>query len=1009
MFFAFRFASLTLVVGLIIQATVAAQQPKTGQIIKDEFQGREIQIEITAPLAPNDALKTIHVKPGFKVELVAAEPLVVDPIAFDWGPDGRLWVVEMRDYPNGLDWHGPADTKNKPGGRVKVLRDKDGDGKYDEAATFLDHLSYPTGIKVWRRGVLITAAPEIIYAEDTNGDDVADVKKPLFRGFGEGNQQHRVNGLRWGYDGWLYVGNGDSGGRIKSLLTGEEFNISGRDLRINPDTGAMEAQSGQTQFGRNRDDFGNWFGGNNSNPIWHYVLDDHYLRRNPHVATPEVKHHISKVPGPAPVFPKSKTLARFNDFDRANRFTSACSPVIYRDTWLGDYYYGNCFVCEPVHNLVHHELVQADGLTFLAERPKDESSSEFLASTDSWFRPVMCSTGPDGALYIADMYRFVIEHPQWIPEGLQRKIDLKLGDDKGRIYRVYREGKPPRPLVRLDQLDAKGLVATLNSPNGPQRDLAQQLLVWSKPEDAIPLLSSLARSADLPQVRGQSLATLQLLEGLSAETLLAALADGNRGVAKEAVRLSEPFLEKSADLRVAISKLAKVDDNPLRMQIAYSVGEVHQGQEALSWAVDVLLELQTAIARFEHDPFGVGYQIDKNLKYGVFSSLHKENAQVLIERPGVAEPGSPASALFTAALPLLDSEALRKVAARALEREPAEADLATLQRLGLILEVVDQKKTPREQQLGLDLIRKIDSFLTQARKLATSPAETKDEIALRVEAIRLLVYSRSKDESDLQLLGSLLRPQEAPEVQSAALLALVRRSDARAPELLLSNWNSHTPQTRQNILNVLLVRDDWAGKLLTEIEAGKIEPSQLDASRRQAFLVHKSPALRQRAEKLFQAAGSDDRRQVLESYQDVLKLSPDADRGKAVFAKRCAACHKLGEVGHDVGPSLVALTDRSPAVMLTAIIDPNRAVEDKFREYQILTTDGQSLTGILLVETSTSLTLLKAGQSQTTLPRNQVEELRATGKSLMPDGLERDMSKQDLADLLDFLQNLKRK
>ena len=366
-----------------------AQSSKVGQVIKDQFQGREITIEITAPLTPDDALKSINVKPGFKIELVAAEPLVVDPVAFDWGPDGRLWVVEMRDYPNGLDWHGPTDTKNKPGGRVKVLRDKDGDGKYDEAATFLDNLSYPTGIKVWRKGVLITAAPEIIYAEDTNGDGEADVTKPLFRGFGEGNQQHRVNGLRWGYDGWLYVGNGDSGGRIKSLLTGEELNISGRDLRINPDTGAMEAQSGQTQFGRTRDDFGNWFGGNNSNPIWHYVLDDHYLRRNPHLAVPEVKQQISKDPGPAKVYPTSKTLARFNDFDRANRFTSACSPTIYRDNWLGDDFYGNCFICEPVHNLVHRELMQPAGLSFLATRAADEQTTEFLTSTDSWFRPVM--------------------------------------------------------------------------------------------------------------------------------------------------------------------------------------------------------------------------------------------------------------------------------------------------------------------------------------------------------------------------------------------------------------------------------------------------------------------------------------------------------------------------------------------------------------------------------------------------------------------------------------------
>jgi putative membrane-bound dehydrogenase-like protein len=234
--------------------------------------------EIPPPLSPEESLKAIVLRPGMKVELVAAEPLVVDPVAFDWGPDGRLWVVEMRDYPNGMDGRG------KPGGRVKVLDDDDGDGRYDRATLFLDELPFPTGVKVWREGVLITAAPDILFAKDTDGDGRADSVEKLYSGFGEGNQQHRVNGLRWGLDNWLHVGNGDSHGRVKSNRTGEVVNLSSRDTRIRPDDGRIEATSGNTQFGRERDDWDNWFGGNNSNPMWHYVLDDRYLRRNPHVA-----------------------------------------------------------------------------------------------------------------------------------------------------------------------------------------------------------------------------------------------------------------------------------------------------------------------------------------------------------------------------------------------------------------------------------------------------------------------------------------------------------------------------------------------------------------------------------------------------------------------------------------------------------------------------------------------------------------------------------------------------
>ena len=183
---------------------------------------------VPGPKSPDVSLASIKMRPGLKIELVAAEPLVVDPVAFDWGPDGRLWVVEMRDYPRGMD------GKGKPGGRVKVLTDTDGDGRYDKADVFLDDLPFPTGVKVWRNGVLVTAAPKIFYAEDTDGDRRADKIETLYEGFGEGNQQHRVNGLRWGLDNWLYVGNGDSGGNIRSLKTKAEVDVAATICAFGP-------------------------------------------------------------------------------------------------------------------------------------------------------------------------------------------------------------------------------------------------------------------------------------------------------------------------------------------------------------------------------------------------------------------------------------------------------------------------------------------------------------------------------------------------------------------------------------------------------------------------------------------------------------------------------------------------------------------------------------------------------------------------------------------------------
>ena len=325
--------------------------------------------------------------PGFEVELVAAEPLVQSPIAFAWGADGKLWVVEMGDYPLG------EDGKGKPGGRIKYLEDTNGDGKYTKATLFLDGLSFPTSVMPWGRGVIVTCAPEIFYAEDTDGDGKADVRRQLFVGFHPGNPQHRVNSLVWGLDNWIYCANGDSGGQIRSVKTGAEVDIRGRDFRIRPDEGLIDPQAGQTQYGRSRDDWGNWFGCNNSNPMWHFVLADQYIRRNPHSAAPEPRVPVSVTPGAARVYPISRTLPRFNDPGGANHFTSACSVMVYRDELFGPAFANNTFVSEPVHDLVHREIMTPRGVTFTSRRAIDEQQSEFLASSDNWCRPTTIQTG----------------------------------------------------------------------------------------------------------------------------------------------------------------------------------------------------------------------------------------------------------------------------------------------------------------------------------------------------------------------------------------------------------------------------------------------------------------------------------------------------------------------------------------------------------------------------------------------------------------------------------------
>jgi putative membrane-bound dehydrogenase-like protein len=454
--------------------------------------------EMPPPKSPAEALASFRTKADLEIELVASEPQIVDPVAIDWSADGRLWVVEMHDYPTGMDGN------YKPGGRVKVLTDRDGDGKYEDAALFLDGLPFPTGIMAWKRGALICAAPDILYAEDTDADGKADVLRTNFTGFATHNYQARVNGLTWGLDSWVYGASGLFGGKIKSLLTGREVNLGGRDFRMKPDTGEIEPVAGLSQQSRVRDDWDNWFGCDNSTLIWHFPLLEHYVKRNPYVPAPEPRVYPVKDPEPNRLYPVSRTLERFNDPSHVNRTTSACGLEIYRDELLGTNYYGNAFVCESVHNLVHRLVLEPDGATFTARRAPDEQRNEFLASTDNWFRPVQIRTGPDGALWIVDMYRFVIEHPRWISTNRLATLEIRAGDDKGRIYRIFPRGKKTRPIQNIPRLNTAELVQALDTPNGPTRDLIHRELL-SRKDVPRHVLSALSRNANHPPARAQAL------------------------------------------------------------------------------------------------------------------------------------------------------------------------------------------------------------------------------------------------------------------------------------------------------------------------------------------------------------------------------------------------------------------------------------------------------------------------------------------------------------------------
>lgn len=559
------------------------------------------------PRTPQESLAALHLKPGFTATLVASEPLVQDPVFVDWDASGRMWVVEMGDYPfapgekTTTGELGQDKVSNLQTGRVKILEDTNNDGVYDKATLFLDGLHHPNGLAFWKGGVFIAANPDVLFAEDTNGDGKCDQKEPWFSGFTTGNPQHLVNGFAWGLDGWLYGANGDSGGDIVCAKTGKKLALGANDFRFDPHTGEFEIDAGRSQYGKWRDDWGNWFGNNNSVLGWHYFLPLRYLARNPDLAVKSIREVINN---DKQVFPVSAPVRRFNWASATNTLTSGCSPMPYRDELFRDDGRNVMFICEPANNLVHREVLNYDGIAITSARHPADKESEFLASEDNWFRPAMARTGPDGALYVVDMYRQVLEHPEWIPAEIVKGLDIRAGEDMGRIYRIAPATEPP-PIkgsradfdinVKRDEIgiqrareagekrgkpiipeppvlkDASALAWMLASANGWHRDTAQRLILEQPKKADIKTLHIVADLAERPEGRVQALHTLAKLKALDTMQVINALDSSTIEERVCAIRCAEdcPWTE---DLTRKLASLAADPSIRVRYQLALSVG-----------------------------------------------------------------------------------------------------------------------------------------------------------------------------------------------------------------------------------------------------------------------------------------------------------------------------------------------------------------------------------------------------------------------------------------------------
>jgi len=516
------------------------------------------------PLAPEEALKTFFMPPGYRVELVAAEPLVQEPVALDWDLQGRLWVVEMPGFMADIT----GSNEHEPIGRVVVLEDTNGDGRMDKRTVFADGLVLARSVKVLDRGVLVAEPPNLWLMRDTNGDLRADAKELVSDHFSrrEGDPQNAGNGFPWAIDNWMHT-------------AGET------DLELRLKNGKFEFRKtvDQGEWGVTEDDAGRIYRNTNESALHVDVVQTHYFARNPNLLRMRGSYERLADDNPElnvvwPVRPNPGTNRAYQKgIDRPDgsleKFTSVCAPVVYRGDRLPADVYGNVFVAEPAANLVSRiALADADG-TLTARKAYDRG--EFLASTDERFRPVYIANGPDGTLYVADMYRGIIEHRISVTTYLRdqilaRKLDRPTG--YGRIYRVVHETTSRDTAVWPQNATADDLVGLLSHPNGWRRETAQRLIVERHLTSAVPALTKLTHASDW-RARLRALWTLDGLDAIEPAMVTAAMEDDSRYVRRAAVQMAERWLaDGQQGITSAVLKRIDDPDADVRRQLAASLG-----------------------------------------------------------------------------------------------------------------------------------------------------------------------------------------------------------------------------------------------------------------------------------------------------------------------------------------------------------------------------------------------------------------------------------------------------
>ena len=941
------------------------------------------------------------------ITLIASEPDIVDPVALAFDHDCRLYVVEMQDYPLGV-------PKEPKGGVVKLLIDSNGDGEFDKKTLFAENLSYPTSVTAWKDGILVAAPPNIVYLKDTDGDGVSDVKKILISGFKLGVTDSNFNSLRWTLDNWIHGANGGNGGKIRYTEKNEEsIQLRNLDFRFKPDNRQLETTS-QTGggFGLVFNEWGHSFTTYNIDYLQQRIIPQKYIDRAQNLQPFEATTNISTHGKMARIFPIAEAETRVNHPEQAGYFSSAGGMGYLGISGYPGDLSGSVFVCDVVGNLINRNLLTLNGGAYTAMRSPIEKKSEFFASSDNHFRPIAVELGPDGALYIADMQRAVIEHPDYIPSKIKRGMDIREGEQRGRIYRITPKSSIPQVNSKAKPVNLKNLEEEFTNPNQWRRLTTQRLIYEKQDKSITPRLRKLiSHKSDFARLH--ALWSLQGLGVIESDDILLGLSDSNPRLRENVIRIAEESGVIGDQLiQQKLVDLAYDTDPTVRFQLALALGKVEKTPS-----------VQGALQKI----YFKGHKDDWTRK-AVLCSLRGDQVELALNMANRIPPAY-LEELFELSASRIESETdLKKLINTILGaswendekvqllnaiRSGVSRSINTKSLKRINIRTLTEGLSPLNIELKMELHQLsiaagADPFLNESsiKEIFNQLPKSDEKNSKQIRQYIRFIADMSQSKLVKDRLISIIKSGSNNEIQMTAINALSRIADRSQSSSLVSLWPYLLPSNRSQVINLFVYNSRFKEAFLTALESKTIAlgEANLDLEHRRQLIRYSGSAIGNRAKKIFRDEEYSNRISIVDDWLEKLPKDGSLQRGEEHFTNLCANCHKSRGKGHTLGPELEGLSHRSVEDLASNIIDPNMAINPKYAPYKIVTKSGDTYVGILSNQSSDSVTVSMPLSISVNVNRDDIAQLKSMRSSLMPSGLEKSLQPAGLRDVIKYIR-----